>query len=216
MPKTPARQWKCKSVHSALYVDRDRGETGMQTTASALKLPMLQLLQIPRSFSGSQDALCSPEHSVVSPQTIFLGITYFILFSFAAHKVPCACWYDDLQERRSHAMDLIYYEVKYIIMKNSCSYSSSLQGIPAPLWMTAHTVSSREQMEGKWQHTAPSWRTECLWSGARLIHSSCWRHITEGTEKNIFFATACLDVEQIGLVGTGEQAERRILYYSSL
>jgi len=36
------------------------------------------------------------------------------------------------------------------------------------------------------------------------------------TEKNvfIFFETACLDVEQVGLVGTEEQAERRILYYN--
>lgn len=89
------------------------------------------------------------EHSLASLQPIFLGITYFILFSFVAHKVPRARWYDDLQERRSHAMDLIYYEVKYIIMKNSCSYSSSLQGISAPLWMTAHTVSSIETNGGE-------------------------------------------------------------------
>jgi len=41
-------------------------------------------------------------------------------------------------------MDLIYYEVKYITMKNSHSYSFSLQGISAPLWMTAHTVSTIE------------------------------------------------------------------------
>lgn len=46
-------------------------------------------------------------------------------------------------------MDLIYYEVKYIIMKNSHSYSSSLQGISAPLWMTAHRVSSIETNGGE-------------------------------------------------------------------
>lgn len=88
----------------------------------------------------------SPEHPA-SP--FFSGLLTLFYLALVARKVPRACWYDDLQERRSHAMDLIYYGVKYIIMKNSCSYSSSLQGISAPLWMTAHTASSTETNGGE-------------------------------------------------------------------
>lgn len=92
---------------------------------------------------------CTGLNTLLSHQTIFLRLIYFILFSFVAHKVSCSCRYDDLKDQCSHAMDLNYYEVKYIIMKNSYSYSFSLQGISAPLWMTAHIVSTIETNGGE-------------------------------------------------------------------
>lgn len=172
-PKDPCKAMRVQACAFLCGVWIERDEAGMQTMTLALKLPILQLLQVLRSFSGWEDALCSPEHP------IFLGITLFYL---ALWRVGFLALADTMiyKSRRSHAVDLIYYGVKYIIMKNSCSYSSSLQGIPAPLWMTAHTASCTGTNGGE---MAPSWRTECLCSGARLIHGSCWRHITEGTEK---------------------------------
>lgn len=99
-------------------------------------------------------------------------------------------------------------------MKNSSSHSFSLQGISAPLWMTAHIVSS---IETNGEEMALHCSKLEDWAGleAYFIHSFYWRFITEATGKKkkkafIFF------VEKMGLIGTGEQAERRILYYKAL